>query len=100
MNNARRISLRHLNSSSQLKQSKYAVLSSVFESLFTSKMCVKIYEQLPSKYNKTIKIFPVLSYSCLPSRQTKHKDTHTSTVIKKKVTDSELVSCKRALTHT
>jgi len=76
-------------------------------------MCVTIYEQLPSKYNKTIKIVPLLSYSCLPSRQTKHKDTHTHThtyththththtptVIKKKVTDSELVSCKRALTH-
>lgn len=105
MNNASRISLRHLNSSSLLKQSKYAVLSSVFESLLPVKCVLKFTNSSPQNIIRPSKYFQFSHIVACPrgrpnTRTHTHSDRHTPTVIKKNVTDSELVSCKRALTHT
>ena len=100
MSNARRISWRHLNSSSQLKQPKYAVLSSVFESLLPAKCVLKFTNSSPQNITRPSKYFRFSRIvACLPGRPNTHTHTHTPTVIKKKVTETELVSCKTALTH-
>jgi len=70
--------LRHLNSSSQLKQSKYAVLSSVSESLLPVKCALKFTNSSPQNIIRPSKYFQ-FSHTVACPRGRPNTMTHTHT---------------------